>query len=83
MSKKYRIPVTVIESKTTSAYVVFEIDGDTEQEQMDNILKLETMSEEELDSKLAPGIKPMVDINKFPPQFQKANYVHVMDAEPF
>lgn len=81
--KKYRIPVTIIESKTTSAYVVFDIDGETEQEQMDNILMLENMTEAELDAKLTPGIKPMVDINKYPPQFQKATYVHVMDAEPF
>lgn len=83
MSKLFRIPVTILKSETTTAYVVFDIEGEDEETQMQNILALENLELDELTAKANLSIKPITDVNKFPPQLRKTHHIHVMDAEPF
>lgn len=81
--KKYMIPVTVIETVSKTAWAVFNIEGDTEEEQMQNILALENMHEADFVKHADLSIQARVDLKRFPPLVKKESFVHSMDAEPF
>lgn len=83
MSKKVRIPVTTIETKTMTAYVVFDVEGDTPEELQANINKLENLEESELSSYVDFSIKAQPNLEKYPPLREQMLVVHVLDADPF
>ena len=83
MTRKVRIPVTVISSSTSTAYMVFNIEGDTDEEIANNIDALEHMESEQMNEFVDWDIKPFVDIEKFPPVMKKMAVAHVLDAEYF